>query len=340
MKSHAMGGLILLYHRIAGLDRDPQLLCVSPENFERQIQILRERMKIVSLAEIAADVAAGRSPDGKVAITFDDGYADNALVAALILRRYNAPATIFTTTGHTNTSNEFFWDDLDRIFLSPGDLPRLLRIWLPKKAYEIDLGEWKSYREAEAQSHRNWTMLDEAEPTSRHRAYRELCTLLHTSTVARRRDILEQLQAWSGVVSRDTRRMMSTDELRQLVGVGPFEIGGHTIDHPLLSAETVESQRSQIRDNKRTLECIVGRPMNAFSYPFGTRKDFTSETLSIVKAAGYQLACANFAGKVAWGADLFALPRMIVRDWSAEAFQQKLTQWLPMLASASISKAA
>ena len=336
MKSNIPDGLILLYHRIASLDRDPQLLCVSPENFQRHLEILRERLEIMPLAEIAGDVAAGRSPDGKAAITFDDGYADNALAAAPILARSDAPATIFVTTGHTNSCNEFFWDELDRIFLSPGELPARLRIWLPQRPYEIDLGTDAVYTQPDARAHRRWTVLEKSDPTSRHRAYRELCTLLHDCTVSRRRQVLEQLQAWAGAGIRSSHRMMSSQELLGLGETKGIHIGGHTVGHPRMAAETSQSQRSQLCENKLTLEWITRQSINAFSYPFGTRRDFTDETISLVKAKGYQFACANFEGQVTAGTDLFALPRMIVRDWAAGEFREKLAQWMGI----AVAKAA
>jgi peptidoglycan/xylan/chitin deacetylase (PgdA/CDA1 family) len=336
MKTHTTGGLILLYHRVAILDRDPQLLCVSPQNFERHLEVLHDRLDVVPLCEIASDVAAGRSPDGKVAITFDDGYADNTLAAAPILARHHAPATFFLTTAHTYACNEFFWDDLDRIFLSPGELPRRLKLWLPDRPYEIDLGESATYSDAHAHLHRHWTVLEKSDPTPRHRAYRELCALLHNSTVARRRQVLEQLQAWSGIPKRDTHRMMSVDELRQLARNSVFEIAGHTVDHPKLSIETAETQRSQIQENKRTLEWIIRRPLTAFSYPFGTRRDFANETISAVRAVGCHIACANFEDRVTSGSNALALPRTVVRDWTTLEFERALSRWMDL----PITKAA
>lgn len=330
------GRKIPLPPELSPVDRDPQLLCVSPRNFARHLEILRDRLDIVPLSEIASDVAAGRSPDGKVAITFDDGYADNALAAAPILARHSAPATFFVTTANTNTCNEFFWDDLDRIFLSPGLLPRRLRLWLPNQPYEIDLGDASTYSETDAQPHRTWTVLEKSDPTPRHRAYRELCALFHDSTVARRRQVLEQLQAWSGIPKRDTHRMMSVDELRQIAQNSLFEIAGHTVDHPKLATEAPDDQRCQIAENKRTLEWIIQRPISAFSYPFGTRRDFTNDTISAVEAAGCHFACANFEAGVTAGSDAFALPRIIVRNWSAVEFEQALSRWtaLPIAAAA------
>jgi peptidoglycan/xylan/chitin deacetylase (PgdA/CDA1 family) len=50
-----------------------------------------------------------------IALTFDDGYACNAEVAAPILDRFAAPATIFLAKGGLAGSAEFWWDALEQI---------------------------------------------------------------------------------------------------------------------------------------------------------------------------------------------------------------------------------
>ena len=64
------GTLVLLYHRVAQLDHDPYGLAVRPDRFAQQCSILRKRCDVVPLR----DANGGRR---QVAITFDDGYADN-----------------------------------------------------------------------------------------------------------------------------------------------------------------------------------------------------------------------------------------------------------------------
>ena len=54
-------------------------------------------------------------PQLSVAVTFDDGYADNLYEAARLLKRYDTPATFFITTGYIGTGYEFWWDELERI---------------------------------------------------------------------------------------------------------------------------------------------------------------------------------------------------------------------------------
>ena len=82
-----MGALILLYHRVNNLLIDPQELSVTPENFELQLQFLKSQFKILSLKELLERRDNGLDIDGTIALTFDDGYADNYYNALPILEK-------------------------------------------------------------------------------------------------------------------------------------------------------------------------------------------------------------------------------------------------------------
>lgn len=323
------GALILLYHRVTRLDSDPQLLSVTPEHFEQHLQVLRRRMNPVALRDIVAGVRAGKVPERGVAITFDDGYADNAIAAAPLLARHCIPATVFATTAHMGTTREFFWDDLERIFLSPGQLRQQLNVGFPGGAYVADLGDAATYIAGQWESHRSWNVLDPRFPSSRQRVYSELCQLLHRASVEHRQTATHQLHQWAeSTPGRCSHRMMSENELANLAAADLIEIGGHTVDHPRLGIESTQSQLQQITHNKKLIESMLSKSIDGFSYPFGTRHDFTAETVGLVKQAGYKYACANFHGRVTLDSDIYQLPRLIVRNWSGEEFEECLDQWL------------
>src|SRR5262249_43149366 len=112
------GGAILLYHRVTRLDRDPQLLAVSPEHFAEHLDVLRRKANVVPLNKFRGEP---RLPSRAIAITFDDGYADNFVEAKPILERKEVPATVFVVSGFLGSAREFWWDELDRILLQPED---------------------------------------------------------------------------------------------------------------------------------------------------------------------------------------------------------------------------
>ena len=97
---------VLLYHRVNDVVRDN--LTTSPARFAEHLEMLGRRYRIIGLWEGVSALALGRDlgPDA-VAITFDDGYADNCEVAAPILARLGLPATFFVTAGLIDTETPF-----------------------------------------------------------------------------------------------------------------------------------------------------------------------------------------------------------------------------------------
>ena len=82
---------VLMYHRIGSPDVDPWQLSVSEKNFEQHLRLLQ---KVVQpLPSIIRNLKEGKLNTKCVALTFDDGYADNYLIAKPLLEKYEIPAT-------------------------------------------------------------------------------------------------------------------------------------------------------------------------------------------------------------------------------------------------------
>jgi peptidoglycan/xylan/chitin deacetylase (PgdA/CDA1 family) len=108
---------ILFYHRVA--DEHPNDWTMSTRTFAGQIDWLRGRFDLVSLAEAQARITAGRNPRPTACITFDDGYADNMRFAVPLLLRHGIPFTYFVSTDHVLGGRPFPHDVTNAQPLAP-----------------------------------------------------------------------------------------------------------------------------------------------------------------------------------------------------------------------------
>jgi peptidoglycan/xylan/chitin deacetylase (PgdA/CDA1 family) len=110
------GALILGYHRIADVTHDDHEVCVTPDHFAEQMEMLSRHANPVSLKKLVHHLKEGSLPPKSVAVTFDDGYVDNLYEAKPVLEKYAIPATVFVCTGYAG--KEFWWDEVERLIRS------------------------------------------------------------------------------------------------------------------------------------------------------------------------------------------------------------------------------
>lgn len=102
-------GHIVAFHRID--DRYPgNPITTSRRDFEAFCRLFRSHFDVVSLADFLDALASGGAIEGKLVITFDDGYRDNHRVAAPFLSGLGLPATFFIATGFIGTERVPWWD--------------------------------------------------------------------------------------------------------------------------------------------------------------------------------------------------------------------------------------
>jgi peptidoglycan/xylan/chitin deacetylase (PgdA/CDA1 family) len=103
---------ILMYHSISHAPRPSRLrsLCVTPAKFRRQMSLLSALgYRGVSMREALPFLSDHTAAQQKiVALTFDDGYADNVEVALPVLKEWGFSATCYIVSGALGQSNE--WD--------------------------------------------------------------------------------------------------------------------------------------------------------------------------------------------------------------------------------------
>lgn len=323
MPKSGPAAVVLAYHRVTRLKRDPQLLATTPERFEEQVSALGASFSWLSLDGLLLARAERRVPDRSVAITFDDGYADVLHEALPILERHSACGTVFVTAGPVMEPREFWWDELDTILFATAHLPA--RLDLTPERFHFDLTDKVAYRDSVADD--SWNVL-QPDMNPRQRLYRALCELLKPMPAEDRASTLRRLHDWAGTepVLRPSHRPLTPDELRQLDMGGTIAIGAHTVTHQLLAARSTEVQREEVGASKRMLEGLIGHQLSTFAYPYGVPGEFTDESTVIVRRAGFTGACANEPGLVRAGTDPFRIPRLLVRNETGDDLVRRIEE--------------
>jgi peptidoglycan/xylan/chitin deacetylase (PgdA/CDA1 family) len=321
---------VLLYPRIAEVACDPWRLCVTPGHFAQHCEILARRKLARPLSTLVAPGAGGRQPRRAVAITFDDGYADNLIHARPQLLRHELPATVFVTAGAVGAAREFWWDELEHLLLSEHRLPPTLALQIAGVARRWELGDAAANPGVAPELARAWKPWEDTHPSVRHALYRELYDLLFPLAVAERTQVLDAIGVWAGVPSaaRPSHRTLSEGELTELARHPLIDIGCHSMTHPPLATLPPPAQRAEIAQARARLEGLANQPIRSFAYPYGRRRDYDAVTVALVRELGFASACANFAGLLDPGTDPFEVPRLQVRDWDGATFGYQLDAWL------------
>lgn len=304
------GALILGYHRIHAALDDVYDVCVSPENFDGHMHALRTYACPITLSKLVQCLRQGSLPPKSVAVTFDDGYADNLHFAKPILEKHGIPATVFICTGYAG--KEFWWDELAQLVMSSSADPRELRLQPEGLQTKWDLLQASSQAE---------------DPDIRRQYHRALYRFFLSLDAEDQNDAMDAIRRWSGVPANESHisRALNGEELLQLADGGLIEIGAHTHHHPMLPGLSFERQREEILTNKRELEALLGKPITAFAYPNGRA---TAEAKQIVREAGFEYACTSLHDVVRPESDIYELTRFWQKDVDADKFMQGLQRWM------------
>ena len=311
MKAQVYGGaLILGYHRIDSPMGAFDEVCVSPENFAQHLDELRKHTYPIHLSALVQHLKDGSLPERAIAVTFDDGYADNFYTAKPLLEKYEIPTTVFICTGYMG--KEFWWDELERLVLGSQADSHTLHLQAGGKQFK-----W----------HETNASLKAEKCALRHEFCRDLYQFLLSLDVEDQNNALGCIRSWSEVSSPglSTPRAMNEYELLRLVDGGLIEIGAHTRYHPMLTQLSHERQKEEIQSSKKDLETLFSKKIAGFAYPNGRA---TEDAKRLVREMDFTYACTSLHDVVGPRSDLFELTRFWQRDVDGEMFVKRLKRWL------------
>ena len=106
--------VIVAFHRVDDRYEGDPITCTK-QAFGEFCAFFRRYFITVSFGELVEKLRRGDNIDRHLAITFDDGYKDNATVAAPELLSLGLPACFFIATGFIDTDRLVPWDDVHGI---------------------------------------------------------------------------------------------------------------------------------------------------------------------------------------------------------------------------------
>jgi len=289
---------ILLYH---GVTDSPSVGIenfsgkhITAKRFDAQMEWLSLHAAPMTLREMAVRLSRGDIlPKNSVAVSFDDTFVNNRTVALPILQKHHVPATFFVTTGFVGT-DRMFW--VDRV-------EHCLNV-LDQNEMRLDLPGFGLRRYSLA--------------TQQERVY-AVTDIKRAMKAMGRRDREVTLGALEALVpaayqSADTPnyRMMSWDDVRGLDLPPDYEVGGHTVNHEILSYLVPEELEYEVKSCLAALHDATGRTIDLFSYPEGQPEHFNDRVIKVLKEAGVTICPTAIAGVNVGKCDPFHLKRIMV----------------------------
>jgi peptidoglycan/xylan/chitin deacetylase (PgdA/CDA1 family) len=290
---------ILMLHRFSDAERGNS--GHDPRKLRTLLQRLRrKRYNLLPVHDVLARLAFGDTSLAKtVAFTLDDGFADQADVAAPIFAEFDCPATIFVTTGFLDGRLWFWWDRIEHIFHS---------VQHTRISIEVPDGR-RDYRLA-ARDARDRASVD----------FVQLCKALPD---ADKHELIRSLANTAEVTLPDKPpppyAPMSWEKLRALESQG-ISFGPHTVTHPVLSRVDGAQARYELTTSWERLRAEARAPVAVFCYPNGRDADFTEREATHLRSLGFLGALSTMPGCAAvppsgnWDDVRFRIPRYAYDD--------------------------
>jgi len=284
------GALVLRYHAVT--DGDDVLyatpeICMPVAAFRLQMAFVKRAYTVLPLDALAQAIRRGETlPARPLAITFDDGYADNHRLAFPVLDRLGLTATLYVTTGSLEDGPPL-WMSAVRALVFRARGPELAVPGLPP----IGL----------------------APRVDRAAAARALTRALVPLDATTRAERLASAAAMAGVDLGQALAgiMLRWDDVRTLARAG-WTIGAHTVTHANVALAKAADAEAEIATSRDAIAAVIGAKVVHFAYPNsgGEHRYFGDGVTDILRRLGFETAVTSRAGLLRAGADPYALPRI------------------------------
>lgn len=310
------GAVVLVYHRVGERRLDPWRLTIDPEIFGEQMEALARDWFPLSLAELIDGFARRHLPERAVAVTFDDGYADNLEIAAPFLVEHRIPATLFVATDLVDAGAPPWWDQLASLLLEPARLPQMLTLSRGGNRWRIPPLA-ADERRPSPNAPQPWN----AEPGTRLRAFYEVWLVLRALDAPTREAVLDEIAEWAGAPRSSARILLTWEQVREFAALPGFALGAHTLTHPALPTCSRQDARAEITGGADRLRAQTGVEVEQFAYPYGA---WSRSVARLVADLGFRGAYTTDGDAISWNSSPHALPRISAQNHAPGDFASVL----------------
>lgn len=301
---------ILVYHSINHTESAfirGSGICVSPSTFERHLRFLTRNYRIVPLRRLVHSFASANVEPRSLALTFDDGFADFFDYAYPLLKRYNAPATMF---------------------LIPDCIDNAAPNWLQEFYYLVNtFGIEQVTQEASilAQSRKMQPF--------RHADHDIKGLENYLAFVIGRADRLQFLNALyvkfnlsKTAIFAKNKIYLTLSQIKQMSQNG-ISFGNHGKTHTPFSAMTLQEQEKEIFESGRVLHRYFDGDFSPFAFPFGRERDFTSASTNLLRKYDYHCALTTSGKTNRFRTSPYELARIPIHDLPLYKFAVVVESW-------------
>ena len=263
---------------------------VPATEFAEQLAFLHEHCNVISLASLRTAAGLSRTK-ANVVLSFDDGYENNYTVAFPLLKRYGMPAVFALPTAFV-CDREPLWNDAVEYAVNHSAKERVSFTWDgPPREFSLT--------DATGRVSLNKWLLDELVRVEQGRRD-ELASIAI--------DTLGVTAAGHDLFRHEDYRPLTPEQISELAASGSIEFASHSIHHYLLSKLDAAARRIELRESKRQIERVTGRPCTALCMPGGAYDD---DVLRDAFSSGYEVVLTSKTGRAVPGAGV--LNRNVVR---------------------------
>lgn len=286
----------LLYHGVSGYNNYRGIenfskKHISKKLFLKQMLFLKKNCDVISLDKLEKYKREKNIKKNTVLISFDDGFENNFKVAAPILKKLNLPCIFYISTGMIG-KNDMFW--VDKI----EDIINRTKV----KYLDIDL-------EKKIRFPLN-SKLEKIKAVEQIKKFSKSVSAIKKNKLIKRLSIILKIKP-SNKYSKNYR-IMNWQQVKKLASNDLFEIGGHSLNHDILTRLSVSEMKKNIKQSISLLEKKLNKKIKHYSYPEGQSTDYNDNIKKYLRSLGIKICPTAINGVAKLDDDDFEIKRIMV----------------------------